>query len=194
MTMRLLVYRGDKYANDEKWHKALIDLEKAYLSKPPLISLYVNLSLIYADVFPDFEKGLEVCKYVLENSNHIDRFEEIYNNYVHLCLVNGKENAEEYTEFLNEDNSISLSTLALYELTKGNISSAVKKYDKAIKLAKESFKDKVIQRKFYDLGMYYYSQGLKNECVENLKSASSSKINGFLYVNDNANTIIESLE
>lgn len=189
-----LVYRGDRFAHEEKWERAKNDLERAYKEKPPLISLYLNLSLVYADVYPDYEKGLEVCKYVLDNAEKIDRYEEIFNNLIHLKLVNGKTDTEEYTKLLSHQNPVSLSTLALAELVKDNYDNAAALYDDAISFARESFKDKVIQRKNYDLGTYLLEKADNARAIEFLKAAANNKLNGFKYIRDNAKLAIQSIE
>lgn len=189
-----LVYRGDRYVNEEKWDKALKDLEAAYKKKPRLSTLYMNLSLIYADVYPNYEKGMEVCEFVLHHAEEIDSYQAIYNNYAHLHLVNGNTDIESLIAHLNEKHPVSLCTLALFDLLKGNEKQAIAKYKDSIELSRNTLKDRVVQRMNFDLGAYYLEKSDNLTAKGYLSDAVDKSPKGYEYVRDNAKMLLKSLD
>lgn len=188
-----LVVKGEELVDKEKWAQAYRTLLKAYEYKPDLVGLYTCLSLIYADIYPDYEKGKEVCEFALRSD--MERRGEVINNLIHLHLVNGNvSEAEPLIKYLNTENPISLSTVALYHLQKGEIEKAKEMYDDAAKLAAKSFVTKVLQRKYYDVALYYMSEGDNEMAIENFERCLSEGTKGFQFITEKAKDFLNSLK
>lgn len=174
---------GAAYANEENWDEAEDLLQKAYQKKPVVPHLYILLGFFYADIKPDYKKGKEVLNYPL--NHHFPKQKDIYNNLIHLHLVNNKvSEAKKLIEHLDLNNSITLATYALFLLKGEKLQQALKTFDKAIKNApSDDLRDKIKQRKFFDLGNYYLDKSDKKAANENFRIARSFK-KGFKYINN----------
>lgn len=177
-----LVYYGGYLVEEERWDEALETLSRAYQTKPPLITLYLSLSFLYSDIFPDFEKGMEVINHALEAG--IDRDELILNNYLHLLLTHGKIAEAKKVKLKISDSTAptALSTLALLELKLGNIEKAISTFDAAISKVAEKYKPRFEQRKYYDLAMHYIDKKEYAEARKYLYDATRYAKNGFRYI------------
>jgi len=176
--IQAMVLYGNGLVESEQWDGALKYLLEAYKEKPNLASLYVSLAYIYADIYPDFEKGIEAVNIVLNRK--MPKYEEIYNNYMHLLLVNNKvEEANKLVKHLNPNHPVSLATLALLQLKQDNVDESKALFKRAIKLANSKFKDKIIQREYYDLAVYYRDKKDFNTAKKYFKSVVGLGDKGF---------------
>ncbi|MFZ2835818.1 MAG: tetratricopeptide repeat protein [Candidatus Saccharimonadales bacterium] len=176
-----MTFIADEYAKNEDWAQAIRLYEHAYLAKPRWMSLYISLTQIYADVFPDLEKGVEAARFAIDNK--LNNYEKIYNNLVHLYLVNDKlDEAEEWLSKLTDDNSISLATLGLYHLKNGDISKARKFYSKAKDISNGGSKLLIEQRESFDLGNFYLSKGKDEKALKAFNSVLKLKDSGYKYI------------
>ena len=187
-----LTFLGNGLIENEDWDEGLKNLLRAYEQKPDITSLYVSLAYLYADIFPDYEKGLEAVKYVLDRG--MPGYEEIYNNYIHLLLVNDKiDEVKLFTDNLNTKHPVSLATLALYQLKLNNLDESKKLYKEARSVAGQQFKNKIKQREYFDFGNYYLLKGELVEARKNFSSIVDLGDKGFKYILTSAEKILADL-
>ena len=150
-----LVFKGDEHGEAEEWNDALILYEAAYESKPQWMSLYAGLTHIYADLSPNYKKGIEVAEYALQSD--FPNYESINNNLIHLHLVNKKiKEAEKMLSKLDDENAINLATKGLYYLLLNDIETSKDYYYRAKSLSSGKTKETIEQRELFDFGKYYY--------------------------------------
>lgn len=184
---------GAAYASEEKWDDAQELLEKAYAQRPALTHLYILLGFMYADIKPDYEKGKEILEYPLEKD--FPKKDDVYNNLVHLQLVTERlDEAKKSVKHLrNLDNPVTLATYALFLLKTKGPAEAIKSYDRAIELAaSDDFKDKVRQRKHFDLANHYLVAGDARQALAHLKETVAQK-KGFNFISERASELIGNL-
>lgn len=188
-----LVVEGNRLIDTEDWARAFKILLKAYDAKPPMISLYSSLSMIYADLYPDYKKGLEVCEYALQSN--IQKSNEILNNLVHLHLVNNNTiEAKKYLKFLNKKNPVSVSTLGLYYLKIDSFDKAQVMYDNVLELVPVKSRSPFFQRRFYDIGRYYQEKNNPIDAIKNFNLSIKHGEGGFKYLQKEAQFQIKSIK
>jgi tetratricopeptide (TPR) repeat protein len=166
---------GAAYADEEKWDEAEELLSKAYEGRPPVASLYILLSFIYVDIFPDYKKSEEVLKYAL--SLDLPKRADLYNNLAHLYLSsNNIAEAKKVVNKLDLSSPISRATHALYLLKVDKYDDAVKEFNKAIDQAlSDGLKSRIKDRMYFDLGNYFLEHDLEDRATSEFEKLENSK-------------------
>ncbi|MGB4768804.1 MAG: tetratricopeptide repeat protein [Candidatus Saccharimonas sp.] len=180
-----LTFVGNEHVDQENWDEALKCLTEAYESKPETSSLYISLIFLYTDIFPDYKKGKEVAKFVIDSGSADLATEQFYNNYVHFLLINNRpDDAKKYLSKLNDDSPVSLATTALFSLKKNKLKEGEDLFELAISKATSKLKDKVVQRKYYDLGCYYTEKSDHKRASVYFEKVIEVGDEGFKYILD----------
>jgi len=178
----ILSYLGDYYSNTFDYEHAEEIYYKVLNIDPKALTPYLRLSTIYADVYEDTERALELLKTGL--IYHPEDL-ALLNNYAYCFLLKGNlSKAREILDNIKNDNEIHLTaTKGMLLIKEGNIKEGRNFYNRAITLAGSNVNlaNLVKQKKHLELGAYYSKMGNKREAIRLLKSGLIHKTDKTYY-------------
>lgn len=167
----ILSYLGDYYSNTLDYETAQEIYYKVLNIDAKILTPYLRLSTIYADVYEDTESALELLKKGL--IYHPEDL-ALLNNYAYCYLLQGNlSKARVILDNVKTDNETHLTaTRGMLLIKEGNIKEGRSFYNRAITLAGSdvNLANLVKQKKHLELGTYYSERGNKREAIRLLKS------------------------
>lgn len=180
----LLVSEGKYYYRIKDYPTACKFLRQAIEIKPELLSPYLLLNHIVAEIDKDLATAIQIARDGLK-LNPTDH--QLINNLSYTLLqTNDKNNIAEARRLLekvkNIENVYLFATKGLLFIKEDNLQEGERLYNRAANLAESTeLKNKVKQKKLLELGRYYLAKDEKKKAKSCLLKALKIKIKDDIY-------------